>query len=205
MRVNANTTITGQRVVLVPYRREHVPRYHEWMQSEELQELTASEPLSLAEEYAMCDAWRDDADKITFILLDRGAPAAEEQAGWPPGGRAGAMAGDVNAFVNDPDDRAAVELEVMVAEPASRRRGLALEGLRLFMAYLATTLGVTSFTAKIGQDNAPSIELFTQRLGFRELRRVEVFREVHFELRAEGEVAAALAAEGAQLLLGSYD
>lgn len=37
MRVNGDTVITGQRVVLVPYRREHVPLYHGWMQSPELQ------------------------------------------------------------------------------------------------------------------------------------------------------------------------
>lgn len=282
-----------------------------------MQELTASEPLSLEEEYAMCGAWRDDADKVTFILLDRGAPPAPEQAGWPLGGRTGAMAGDgersgglpcclrvrrlwvrveveqawresvinsgvarrgvparrsaagpeahpllplppVNAFFNDPEDCAAVEVEVMVAEPASRRRGVALEALRLFMAYLHRELGVASFTAKIAQDNAPSIALFTRRLGFQELRRVEVggrgrlrrvppisvlaaqglrcpvcqplvqrchvlaahvaaaslrpsshaaqvFKEVHFQLRVEGEVAAALAEEGSKLRLGSYE
>ena len=39
-------------------------------------------------------AWRDDADKLTFILLDPARPPAEEQLAWPPGGRAGAMAGD---------------------------------------------------------------------------------------------------------------
>ena len=37
MRLNADTTIKGSKVVLVPYRREHVPSYHEWMQSPELQ------------------------------------------------------------------------------------------------------------------------------------------------------------------------
>lgn len=37
MRLNADTTITGGRVVLVPYRREHVERYHGWMRSPELQ------------------------------------------------------------------------------------------------------------------------------------------------------------------------
>lgn len=43
-------------------RPEHVPTYNEWMQSEELRELTASEPLTLEEEYAMCDSWATDAD-----------------------------------------------------------------------------------------------------------------------------------------------
>ena len=53
MRENWTTTLTGSRVVLVPYRRAHVPKYHEWMKSEELQDLTGSEPLSLEEEYKM--------------------------------------------------------------------------------------------------------------------------------------------------------
>ena len=33
MKVNANTTITGDKVKLVPYRKEHVPCYHTWMVS----------------------------------------------------------------------------------------------------------------------------------------------------------------------------
>lgn len=37
-------------------------RYHEWMQGTELQQLTASEPLSLDEEFEMQEAWRNDAD-----------------------------------------------------------------------------------------------------------------------------------------------
>lgn len=42
------------------------------------------------------------------------------------------------------------------------------------MAYLHTHLGVARFVAKIGSGNAPSLALFQDRLGFSELRRVEV-------------------------------
>ncbi|KAK6495911.1 hypothetical protein TWF481_002956 [Arthrobotrys musiformis] len=38
------------------------------MSSESLREATASERLSLPEEYAMQKSWREDADKQTFIL-----------------------------------------------------------------------------------------------------------------------------------------
>lgn len=33
MRATTNVVVTGKRAVLVPYRREHVARYHEWMVS----------------------------------------------------------------------------------------------------------------------------------------------------------------------------
>ncbi len=50
----------GNKVVLVPYRRQYVATYHEWMQSPFLQAMTASEPLSLEEEYAMQASWHND-------------------------------------------------------------------------------------------------------------------------------------------------
>ena len=62
MRVNANLTLAGQRVTLVPYRPEHVRQYHAWMESPELREATASERLTLEEEMAMQRSWAEDAD-----------------------------------------------------------------------------------------------------------------------------------------------
>ena len=50
------------------------------------------------------------------------------------------MAGDVNLFWNDHDDGGAAEIEVMVAEPRSRRKGLATEALNLLMSYAVTNL-----------------------------------------------------------------
>lgn len=71
MRLNANTILEGEGVVLVPYRREHVVLYHTWMQDPVLQEATASEPLTLEQEYEMQASWARDEDKLTFIVLDR--------------------------------------------------------------------------------------------------------------------------------------
>jgi len=79
MKANQTTVLVGAKVALVSYRPEHVPvcvlsfppplsnlfrkmgtkfffrmqKYHEWMCNEELRQLTASEPLTLEEEYAM--------------------------------------------------------------------------------------------------------------------------------------------------------
>ena len=61
----------------------------------------------------------------------------------------------------------------MIAEPRSRRRGLAQEALRLMMAYAAESLGCRRFVAKIGQANVASLGLF-RKLGFREFMLVEV-------------------------------
>ena len=55
----------GERVILLPYHRRHVPRYHAWMMSPALQEQTASEPLSLDDEYAMQASWHIDNDSTS--------------------------------------------------------------------------------------------------------------------------------------------
>lgn len=41
------------------------------MQNEEIQQLTASLPLTLDEEYQMQQTWLNDQDKCTFIILSR--------------------------------------------------------------------------------------------------------------------------------------
>lgn len=45
------------------------------------------------------------------------------------------MVGDVNLFLNNTDDRYCAEIEVMIAEPDSRGKGLGLEATLTMMYY----------------------------------------------------------------------
>ncbi|KAH9855741.1 acyl-CoA N-acyltransferase [Lenzites betulinus] len=193
MRANEKTVIVHPDVILVPYRIEHVAKYHEWMTSPELRELTASEPLTLAEEYEMQRKWQTDDDKLTFILLD-GTPFASADGASVTAESLHAlpMIGDVNLFLKgapDEDDFEA-EAEIMIAEPAYRRRGIAHTALQLMLSYASDPaspppLPITRarLVARIGDKNEPSIRLF-EKLGFTVTKRVAVFEEV--ELRYTG-------------------
>lgn len=68
----------GEKVALVPYKPEHVPKYHEWMKSPFLQEMTASEPLTLEEEYEMQESWHQDQESECHV-----APTAAWQLTLP--------------------------------------------------------------------------------------------------------------------------
>ena len=103
MRINRNTVLVGSRVVLVPYRKQHVPRYHEWMKDPLIQQQTASEPLSLDEEYEMQQSWAMDEDKLTFIILakpDADKVHAGETVEVEELIKLCEMVGDVNIFFN---------------------------------------------------------------------------------------------------------
>ena len=66
MRINENTCLIGKKVVLVPYKPEHVTLYHEWMQDPFLLEMTASERLTLEEEYENQNSWHVDEHSNRF-------------------------------------------------------------------------------------------------------------------------------------------
>lgn len=176
MKLNENVLLLGKKVVLVPYTPAHVPRYHEWMKSEDLQRLTASEPLSLEQEYAMQQSWREDADKCTFIVLD-----AEKWRAQPGTPEESCMAGDVNLFLTDLGDPGLGEIEVMIAEPSCRGRGFGTEAVLMMMSYGVTKLGLRNFEAKIGQANEPSIRMF-RKLHFDQVSVSSVFQEVTLRL-----------------------
>jgi len=167
--------LVGSGVCLVPYVKEHVERYHEWMQSDFLLEMTASEPLSIEEEYEMQQSWHLDEDKCTFIVVSKELPAMDERHPW------GTIVGDVNLFFNNEDDTHEAEVEVMIADERVRRKGHGFESAVLMMQYGITDLGATHYTAKIAMSNTPSLTLF-KRLGFEIESQSDVFKEITLHL-----------------------
>lgn len=197
MKINESTLLEGHRVVLVPYNAEHVPRYHEWMKSPELQQLTASEPLTLEQEYDMQKSWREDDDKCTFIILDKkqwaDSSVDQEQC----------MVGDVNIFLTDPTDPSLAELEIMIAEPSYRGRGIGKEVTCMMMSYGVTKLGVKKFEVKIGLDNEVSIAMF-KKLHFQEVSVCKVFKEVTLEMTVDESVRTKLLEDTADMKERDY-
>ncbi|KAL4998762.1 GNAT domain-containing protein [Aspergillus recurvatus] len=149
MLLNATTAISTPKVLLVPYSKWHVPRYHEWMKDEEIQQATASEPLSLSEEYAMQQSWRNDADKLTFIIClpvasarDSGSLSLVDEDDSPA-----RMIGDINLFLRVEEDdehgegntstpQIVGEIELMIAEKKDQGRGFGKAALLAFLAYV---------------------------------------------------------------------
>ncbi|XP_005191530.1 alpha/beta-tubulin-N-acetyltransferase 9 isoform X2 [Musca domestica] len=181
MKINEHIKIIGKLVILVPYEAKHVPKYHTWMQSAELQELTASEPLTLEEEYEMQRSWRVDEDKCTFLILCRRTyeECHDEIT---------ALVGDTNLFLSqDPETNERIaEAEIMIAEPQARGKGYGWEAMLLMMKYAQGTLAVDKFEAKIGMDNEKSQRMF-KKMQFVEAKRIEVFREITYERKVTPE------------------
>ncbi|XP_077966711.1 N-acetyltransferase 9-like protein [Styela clava] len=210
MRINVDTVILGDKVILIPYEDIHVEKYHSWMQSQEIQTLTASEPLTIEAEYEMQKSWREDDDKLTFIIADkqmwddyvfepnkssqdatssnRLTPVEDhikiDQASQR---EIQCIIGDVNLFLNCDPGKKSAEIEIMIAESNARKRGFATEALRLMIAYALHYLNITNFIAKIGCDNIPSIKLFKEKFGFSEISRSEVFKEITLSKRIDPE------------------
>ncbi|GMI18561.1 hypothetical protein TrLO_g8942 [Triparma laevis f. longispina] len=192
---------------LVPYIPSHVPTYNNWMQSPELLETTGSEPLSLDEEYAMCDSWRDDSDKITYIILSPD-DQTDDLISLSPSpkpytepltvpltinyitSRLPKMLGDCNLFLSLNEELGdtgeltvstfEAELEIMLAEQDSRKKGIATLACKILINE-AFNLGVHRVFVKIKDGNVGSKMLF-EKLGFKLVKYVECFKETEMEV-----------------------
>ena len=179
MKQNEFIAVTNGDVALVPYRRKHVPIYHQWMQSQELLDQTASERLSLEQEYAMQQSWQADADKCTFIILWKGMPT--NRVDGAPMDSFGGMIGDVNLFLNNDEQCRTAELDVMIAEPNARRKGLGRRSALAMMYYGIHYWAINAFIVKIGMNNHASLQLFAS-LGFKRVSESQVFQEATLAL-----------------------
>ncbi|XP_015076705.1 N-acetyltransferase 9-like protein [Solanum pennellii] len=171
-------SVEGEKVILVPYMREHVPKYHEWMQDPLLLQATGSEPLTLEQEYEMQLSWTQDPLKQTFIVLDRELIVGNFIHGEP---HVEAMVGDVNIYMNDLDDPQMAEVEIMIAELKSRGKGLGKESVLMMMTFAFDNFKIHTFRVKIGELNHASLSLF-KKLGFKETSYSKIFNEMTLEL-----------------------
>jgi len=113
------------------------------MKNPDIQKATASEPLSLDEEYSMQHIWRQHSDKLTFITcLPLSSAADAVKAGQEDA--PDHMLGDVNLFLtmSEEDDETVIgEIELMVAPVSSQGKGYGRASLLAFLRYIAEHQG----------------------------------------------------------------
>jgi len=162
---------------------------------QDLQNATASEPLSLEDEYGMQKSWREDHDKLTFIatippnkmFTDHSLETLRSVARADEVLR---MFGDINLFIvevenEDGDIDLVGELEVMIARKDMQGRGYGKALLKSFIWYVLRhhdrimaeyskgkgleTVGTLKYLhCKIGDANDRSIGLF-ESVGFQKM------------------------------------
>lgn len=152
--------------------------------------------------------WHLDEDKLTFIVLCKEGQGGEADETVEELLKRCKMAGDVNVFLSQDDGgededggsnaapapQTRGELEVMIAEPTLRRRGLASQALALLLHYITheqpptqrRLVSPSNLFVKIGLANTSSRALFG-RLGFKEVSVSEVWQEVEMRYTGDGE------------------
>ncbi|ORX57828.1 hypothetical protein BCR36DRAFT_409291 [Piromyces finnis] len=169
---NNNTIIKGNRICLIPYKKKHVEMYHKWLQSEEMLELTASEPLSIEEEYDMQKKWETENDKSIFLIMAKDFDKNIDDIAK------GGIIGDINLFYQaDDEDGDVAEIDIMIAEKECQRKGYGLEAVSLMLKYGIEYHKVNVFKSIISVDNIPSKSLFKNKFDFKTHSISEVFKE----------------------------
>mmetsp|Transcript_14038 Transcript_14038/g.14134 ORF Transcript_14038/g.14134 Transcript_14038/m.14134 type:complete len:192 (-) Transcript_14038:90-665(-) len=154
--------------------------------------MTASEPLSIEEEYKMQEEWKNDPKKCTFIIAKKSDLNSSQ------------LIGDINLFMNDFDDPSRAELSVMIANQRDRHQGHAYEAIELIINYAVVELNIGSFYCKIQKENIACISLF-QRLGFYYVSDNEVFREVEYGYMIDAEREREIREREKYIERGRYD
>jgi RimJ/RimL family protein N-acetyltransferase len=203
--------ISTPKTLLVPYAPHHVPTYHAWMQDADLQAATASEPLTLPEEYAMQQSWRTDNDKLTFIVcLPRQLPSndiTKVQGGVDDSPER--MIGDINLFLFEPEDDddddddedeggpnssteksngVVGEIELMIARKNLHRQGYGRAALLSFVGYILDSWAQigAEYTNSGSSDVSKSLDYLRVKINQSNARSIALFESIGFEQTAAG-------------------
>ncbi|KAK3906564.1 GNAT domain-containing protein [Staphylotrichum tortipilum] len=203
MRVNQDTAVSTSKALLVPYDCRHVLTYHAWMEDPAIQQATASERLTLEEEYENQASWRASHDKLTFIICQPLAHLADD---GPPSVRAGEadapqqMVGDINLFLypyEDEDEEynplatpefCVAEVDIMIAEREHRGRGIGRAVVQAFLQY--TSRHLEGIMAEYAEDKdmptPPGLKRLMAKINQGNAQSIALFKSLGFE--QEGEV-----------------
>jgi RimJ/RimL family protein N-acetyltransferase len=173
---------------------------------QELQKATASEPLTLEEEYAMQRSWRTDVDKLTFIVCK--APvvfASKSNREREAEGEIERMIGDVNLFLYDDDEEhedednepgewqeeetvpnVIGEIEIMIAHKTHQGRGLGQHILLVFMWYILNSMEGIMQEYRASSSSHPltvssSLKYLRVKIGVENERSIRLFERVGFK------------------------
>jgi RimJ/RimL family protein N-acetyltransferase len=123
---------------------------------QQLRELTASEPLNLQEEHDNQRSWREDNDKLTFIICFKDTTAASVSDSAADSNLEASsvirqsednpdvMMGDINLFLKEIEPESETgsagdvtgEINLMIAEHSARGKGYGIEALKTFLWYI---------------------------------------------------------------------
>lgn len=90
-----------------------------------------------------------------------------------------ALIGDTNLFISEVDDERVAEVEIMIAEAVSQRKGFGFESCLIILKYGIDEIKINSFKAIVSEKNIKSIAMFN-KMSFEEYSRTKVFQEITF-------------------------
>lgn len=180
------------------------------MQDADLQAATASEPLSMTEEYDMQRSWRTDNDKLTFIVCQprEGPETASQTVQGGQDDRSERMIGDINLFLFEPEDddededdsgeqapdstkspNALIgEIELMIARKDLHRQGYGRAALLSFTAYILDTWAqiAAEYSSSAGDQPPKSLQYLRVKIDQSNARSIALFQSIGFVQTAAG-------------------